>query len=146
FGNQQTRHDLILSIDADEVVSNELALSIKKALNDYQAGTLFELNVLSKFEDSFIFHGGWYPDLHTRIFDRTTTLWNNTDVHERLQTGISARKIRLQGHLLHYTAPDKLVFREKMRKYAVLFARNRFEKEIKFGIAKKYISSAFRFL
>src|SRR5690348_16782550 len=41
FGNQQTRNDLVLSLDADEVVSDELALSIKKALKTYKPDTVF---------------------------------------------------------------------------------------------------------
>ena len=145
FGNQQTRNNLVLSLDADEVVSEELATSIKEALKNYQTGTLFEVNVLSRFENRFIYHGGWYPDWHTRIFEKNKTSWNNIDVHEKLQTNVPAKKVKLKGNLFHYTAPDKLLFREKMRSYAMLFARNRFEKGISYGIFKKYMSSAFRF-
>jgi (heptosyl)LPS beta-1,4-glucosyltransferase len=146
FGNQQAHHDLVLSLDADEVVSDELAQSIREALKQYEKGTLLELNVLSRFEERFIYHGGWYPDWHTRIFEKNTTWWNSSDVHEKLQTSVPCKKIKLKGNLLHFTAPDKQGFREKMKNYALLFARNRFEKGMSYGFLKKYTSSVFRFV
>ena len=145
FGNQQARHDLILSLDADERVSAALAKSIRYSLKNYQPNTLFSINVLSNFEGRFIYHGGWYPDLHTRIFEKKATRWVHSEVHERLESDETARTIRLQGDILHYTAPDKIMFREKMKKYATLFAHDRFKKGINYSPFKKYFSSLFRF-
>ena len=147
FGNQQTQNDIVLSLDADEVLSDELAVSIKKALKNYQPNTMLELNVLSKFENKFIYHGGWYPDWHPRIFEKKNVSWgNHAKVHESLQAAIPVRKIRLKGDLLHYTAPERKKYREKLKNYALLFAYDRFEKRIRHSPSKKYISSGFRFI
>ena len=146
FGNEQAQNQRILSLDADEVVSAKLAKSIKKVLIDHSEDTLFALNILNNFEGKFIYHGGWYPDWHNRIFTKGAAQWTDYGVHETLDTCKNAKVMRLKGDVLHYTAPGKVMFREKMKHYAMLFARNRFENGVNYSSSKKYVSAVFRFM
>lgn len=146
FGNQQARYNRILSVDADEVVSERLAKSIREKLTDHSADTMFAVNILNNYEGKFIYHGGWYPDWHNRIFTKGAALWKDSGVHEKLNSAKATKVLKLEGDVLHYTAPGRVMFREKMKHYAMLFARNRFENGISYSPAKKYTSSAFRFV
>ena len=61
--------DWVLSIDADERVSPELAAAIKSALADASADG-WEFPRLSSFCGRQMRHSGWYPDYVLRLFRR----------------------------------------------------------------------------
>ena len=61
FAITQTKYDWIISLDADEALSEELKfsiLSIKNNLSD----TAYEFNRLTNYCGKWIKHSGWYPD------------------------------------------------------------------------------------
>jgi (heptosyl)LPS beta-1,4-glucosyltransferase len=143
FGNAQAKHDYILSVDADEVVSFELAFHISEAMKDPQFA-VYELEFLTSWGDRFIKHGGWVPDRHCRLFDRRKISWKSKGVHEYLaMDGFTAE--RLPGYVFHYTAADKQSYRRKMDRYAREFADGRLKAGRYSPFWKKYSSAAFRF-
>lgn len=146
FGNQKTINNLIFSMDADEEISKELASNILKAVSTNNNEVNLSVNILSNFEGKFIYHGGWYPDWHIRLFNKLITTWNNDLVHERLVHNKTVPTINLQGNLMHYTATTRDFFWKKMERYAFLYAENKVEKKIEYNAAKKYYSSIFRFI
>ena len=62
-------NNLILSLDADEELSEELRQSIKQALQGQAAN--FQFARKANYCGQWINHTGWYPDTKFRIFDRT---------------------------------------------------------------------------
>lgn len=144
FGNAQAVHDFILSIDADECVSPELANNIRLEMNSPQA-SVYEFEFITSWQGQFIYHGSWYPDRHCRLFDRNKIRWGSKGVHEELlMEGYSPR--RLKGYIYHYTAMDREHYRQKMERYAMEFAANRTGGQRYSPVWKKYTSTAFRFL
>ncbi|MCG5075797.1 glycosyltransferase family 2 protein [Paraburkholderia tagetis] len=109
FGTQKNRAidalatDWILSIDADEIVSPELAGSIRAAIAA-PVTDVYAVDRLSSFCGSWIRHSGWYPDWIPRLFRRGTARFSDALVHERLVFTASAQ--RLEGKLLHYSYTD----------------------------------------
>lgn len=106
FGRQkgyavsQAVGDWILSVDADERVSTELAAAIKAAVAD--AGfDGYEVSRLSYFCGRPMRHSGWYPDYVLRLFRRGRGRFTEDLVHERVicdgQVG------RLVGTLHHHS-------------------------------------------
>ena len=95
---QAATYDWILSIDADERVSEELAESIQGlSVEDEVAGYSFAR--LSWWMGRPIRHGAWYPDARVRLFDRRRARWVGQNPHDRVQLDGPSR--RLRGRLLH---------------------------------------------
>src|SRR5258708_30770080 len=74
--------DWVLSLDADERVSPELAEAIKAALVD-QAVDAYEFPRLSSFCGRPMRHSGWYPDYVLRLLRRGKARFTDVIVHER---------------------------------------------------------------
>jgi glycosyltransferase involved in cell wall biosynthesis len=89
----------VLSIDADERVTPELAAAIKGALAD--AGTdAWEISRRSSFCGRPMRHSGWYPDYVLRLFRRGQARFDDAAVHERVICDGPVK--RLDQPLLHY--------------------------------------------
>ena len=89
----------VLSIDADERVTPELARAIAAALADGGADG-WELPRLSSFCGRQMRHSGWYPDYVLRLFRRGRASFDDAPVHERV---ICAGPVkRLSEPLIHH--------------------------------------------
>ena len=84
FANSLASNNLILSIDADEALSEELTQSILKLKVQDVEGKAFSMNRLMNYCGKWIRHSGWYPDTKIRIFDRRSVSWTGKKVHETL--------------------------------------------------------------
>ncbi|MCU0341774.1 MAG: glycosyltransferase family 2 protein [Spirosomaceae bacterium] len=100
FGNDHAQHDWILSIDDDEVISPELAASIREAIETTPAFDAFDLPFRTVFCGQMIRFGGWNPESHVRLFDRTKIQWNTDAVHEGLTLKPQHRICKLSGYVL----------------------------------------------
>jgi len=101
FGNAMATYDCILSIDADEALSEELKMSILD-FKKCDAIRPCSFNRCTNYAGAWIRHGAWYPDVKVRIFNRNHTKWEGR-IHEKL-SGFSADELlHLNGDLLHYS-------------------------------------------
>jgi glycosyltransferase involved in cell wall biosynthesis len=154
FGAQKNRAlglaqgDWVLSIDADERVSPELALSIQAALKQEQAGATgnagYEMSRLSRFCGQWMRHGDWYPDRVVRLFRRTQGRFSNDLVHERLE--VEGRIERLAGELLHDTMPTLHDAIEKMNRYSTGRALDKARHGGRGGLGPAMLHGAWAFL
>ena len=83
-GNALASHDYILSLDADEALSEELAASISQVKENWQFDA-YAMNRLTSYCGKWIRHSGWYPDRKSRLFDRRKARWTGHLVHERVE-------------------------------------------------------------
>jgi hypothetical protein len=113
------RHDWILSIDSDEVVSTELAAEI--ALLALDPRCVYLVPFRNFFNGRPITSCGWSPDCHERLFHRGTTNFCESAVHERVQTD-NLSVVPLQGTVRHYSYDSLSDFLRKMSDYGRLFA------------------------
>jgi glycosyltransferase involved in cell wall biosynthesis len=100
FAADQAQNDWILSIDADERLSMELADEIvkwKKAAHPAQA---FSMPRRVMYLGRWIKHSGWYPDRKIRLYDRRFCQWEGDFVHEAMK--VNGNVDRLQGDLFHF--------------------------------------------
>ncbi|CAB3748767.1 glycosyltransferase family 2 protein [Paraburkholderia solisilvae] len=112
----------ILSIDADEIVTPELAVSIAAALAEPRA-QVYALDRLSAFCGHWVRHSGWYPDWIPRLFRRGAARFSDDLVHERLV--FSTPVERLAGKLLHHSYEDFETVLRKLDAYSTAGARQR---------------------
>lgn len=122
FGPQKNRAldlatgDWVLSVDADERVTPELAQAIRGAMDDPRSDA-WEMPRLSWFCGRFIRHGGWWPDYVLRLWRRGAARFTDAAVHERVVPD-SGRSARLGPHLLHYPYPDFDALVTKINRYS----------------------------
>jgi glycosyltransferase involved in cell wall biosynthesis len=89
----------VLSLDADERVTPELAAAIKAVLPDASADA-YEFPRRSSFCGRPMRHSGWYPDYVLRLFRRGKARFDDVVVHERVIC--EGRVKRLPQGLVHY--------------------------------------------
>jgi glycosyltransferase involved in cell wall biosynthesis len=135
------RHDWILSIDSDEVLSPELIEEICDLELDSNA--VYALPFRNHFNGRHITTCGWAPDFHERLFDRRKTGFCQSDVHERVRTTDLAIR-RLRHPVDHYSYGCLQDLLRKMNTYATLFARENVAKKSA-GPAKAIGRSAWAF-
>lgn len=111
--------DWILSLDADERVSAELAREIAAAVA--AAGRdAYLVPRRSTYCGRFIRHSGWNPDHVARLFRRGTARFSEDRVHERLLT--SGPVGTLAAPLLHYSFRSMDEVLDKMNRYSTASA------------------------
>lgn len=93
------KYDWILSLDADEEVPAQLVQEIRDRWSSLDSEIAYQIPRLSKYLGKWIYHGGWYPDRQTRLFNRTHSSWDLAEIHEKVQ---AARSDRLIQHFHHY--------------------------------------------
>ena len=100
-------HDWILSLDADERVTDELEREIERLGTDGRAlADGYRIPRLSYYMGRAIRHGGWYPDLQLRFFNRTKGRWNGAVIHESVKMEPGANIDKLRGEIIHHTTED----------------------------------------
>lgn len=101
FGDEQTRHLWILSLDADERLSPELRAEILALKDGTPDCAAFSMPRRVFYLGRWIRHSGWYPDRRIRLFRRDAARWEGAYVHERLAVSGDVRP--LSGDLQHFT-------------------------------------------
>ena len=102
FATAQARHDHILQLDADEVLTDELRESIRAAKASWQFAA-YSLARLTNYCGHWVRHGGWYPDRKLRLYDRRLGRWTGLLLHERYEVTGGQATGALAGNLLHYS-------------------------------------------
>jgi hypothetical protein len=105
FALEAAQAPWVLSLDADERVTPELATEIRDALASVGAGVDgFAVPRLVPYLGRWWYRGGWYPRPRIRLVRRTHAAWGGIDPHDRLE--VRGRVVRLHAPILHYTYPD----------------------------------------
>ena len=120
FAAEQASHDWILSIDADEALSEALEAELwqlKKTGPRYDAYTFPRM---AQYLGRWILHSGWYPDRKVRLYDRRKARWVGKYVHESVQ--VDGAIGHLDCNLLHYTIDSLSQHLRTMDRYTTLAA------------------------
>ncbi len=116
--NALALHPYILSIDADEALSERLKVSIlamKVSTNPAQA---YRMSRITNYCGQWIHHSGWYPDRKTRIFDTRKGNWGGPNPHETVVMSSDSKVATLEGDLLHYSYYNTTDHYNRTKKYA----------------------------
>ena len=125
FARTQTREEWILSVDADEVVSEKLKEEIKRTVGSPEPADGYLIPRRSNFLGRWMGHGGWYPDLVLRLFRKDGGRFTLSTVHEEVR--VRGRIGRLKNDLLHHTDPDFHHYLAKLNRYTSLDAARLFD-------------------
>jgi glycosyltransferase involved in cell wall biosynthesis len=149
FANSKATYNHILSLDADEALSDELKESVKQAKLDFKADG-YTLNRLTNYAGKWVRHCGWYPDRKLRLFDRRKGKWEGLIIHEEFKLQAGASQKHLKGDLLHYSFNSVEDHKKQSEKFTTLGAKADFLKgkkapfyKIWFGPFVKFVQSYF---
>jgi glycosyltransferase involved in cell wall biosynthesis len=143
FATEQATHDWILSLDADEALSETLEAEIwqlKKNGPEYDAYTMPRL---AQYLGRWILHCGWYPDRKIRLYHRSRAEWVGGFVHESVH--VRGRIGHLQGNLLHFTCDSLSEHLRTMNRYTTLAAEELVARKEKIGLSRLIIDPAWTF-
>lgn len=146
YANNLASCDLILSIDADEALSEELAQSIQTIKNQRIENKAYSMNRRMNYCGKWIRHGGWYPDVKVRVFGRGKAEWTGKKVHETLSLAQNTEIEHLKGDLLHYSFYTPEEHRRQMEKYAILSAEEMVERGKHPSVLSAYLHAGWKFL
>ena len=118
-------HDWILSLDADERVTPELAAEITKTLQQEPSDRGFWIPRVTFHLGRWIRTTDWYPDHQLRLYDRRAAEWTGRYVHEGVS--VAGNVGRLRSELQHYAYRDVAEHMETIDHYTTLAARQMLE-------------------
>lgn len=145
YGNSLTVNPYIISLDADEALSECLKKEIMRIKERWDKDG-YRMRRLTNYCGKWIHHGGWYPDIKLRIFDRRMATWSDKPVHEDVILQQGARIGMLDGHLLHYSYYSIDEHIHQSNHYSTLAAEEMSRKATSFIVPKMLVKPCFRFL
>lgn len=133
-GVRHASHDWILSIDADEVVSEPLRQTIEALLSGGFAADGYYIPRKTNFIGRWINHSGWYPDYVLRLFNKQKGRFDEAVVHEKVI--VEGKTGYLKEDLLHYSYPTLEEYFRKFNNYTTIGAEELHQRGVKSGLVK----------
>ncbi|WP_263408152.1 glycosyltransferase family 2 protein [Terriglobus tenax] len=127
--------DWILSLDADEEVSADLAEQLRILLPSNPPHDAYYLPRRNIIFGRWIKHGGFYPDSKLRLFRRGAASFGARLVHETIS--FAGESDELEGALIHYPYPTIEDFVDHMNRYSSLGAEMLVEKGV---VSRNYLA------
>lgn len=121
FGFEKATSEWILSIDADEEVSPELADEIRHILNA-KASSMASINGFWIPRKNLMFgkwikeNTGWYPDFQLRLFRKGQGKYESKAVHKDLF--VEGETEKLKEHIIHHNYDSIEQYVKKILNYA----------------------------
>ena len=144
--NRIASHDWILSIDADEVLSERLKKSILEVKQkDCEDNVVFSFNRLNNYCGKWIHHSGFYPDKKIRIWNRNVGKWEGL-IHEVIKFNMKVKEHHLKGDLLHFSYSKPEDFERQLFRFAEMRAQHYLDQGKKNARLLKIVSPIYYFI
>ena len=141
---EMASHEWILSLDADEALSEALEAEIwnlKKMGPRYDAYTMPRL---ARYLGRWILHSGWYPDRKVRLYHRAKAKWVGEFVHESVE--VNGRVGHLDSNILHFTCDSLSEHLRTLDRYTTLAAQELAARTMKVPLSKVIVAPAWTFV
>jgi len=122
FATSLTSFDHVISLDADERLSNQLIESIQ-LIKDTWPAEAYKMNRLSTYGDKWIQRGNWYPDQKIRLWNKHLASWGGNNPHDKIILKSDFRPMHLKGDILHEAYRDSHEALQKIQSYSDIFAK-----------------------
>ncbi|MFZ4401944.1 MAG: glycosyltransferase family 2 protein [Bacteroidales bacterium] len=141
----QASYPYILSLDADEVISESLKKSILLIKNNWYADG-YTFNRITSYCGKWIKHGGWYPDMKLRLWDSRKGKWSGINPHDRFEMQNDSKIVHLKGNLLHYSYHTLKDHTIQVEKFTDITAKALFEQGKHASFIQLYLGSNIKFI
>ncbi len=122
FAVQQASYDHILSLDGDEILSDELTNSVRKVKDNFTHDA-YSFKRLNNFCGKWMYATNLYPDRKIRLWDRRKGQWGGTNPHDKVLMQKGASVQRLDGSILHYMCDSLEEYLDTINRYTTIAAR-----------------------
>ena len=143
---QMASYDWVLSLDADEAISQDLIKVLKRLKQEKELAEIggYSMTRCVYYEGRWIRHGDWYPDRLVRLFRHEDACFVGGRVHERLELEGEVRE--LTGDIEHYSFTDAADHWARCQKYARLWAEDACDSGKSVGFLTPWLHGGFRWL
>jgi glycosyltransferase involved in cell wall biosynthesis len=141
---EQAEHDWVLSLDADEALSEALEAEIWNLKKSGPRCDAYTMPRLARYLGRWIMHSGWYPDRKVRLYDRRKARWMGDFVHESVH--VDGRVGHLDANLLHFTCESLSEHVKTMERYTTLAAQELAGNGVSVPLPRLLFSPAWTFL
>lgn len=145
YANSLAINPLILSLDADEALSEELRQSIIEVLSN-QKSQAYSMNRLTNYCGHWVKHCGWYPDKKIRMFNNNAGYWSGSLIHETIKLTNGFEVEHLQGDILHYSYHTIADHVAQANKFSDLTALKAYNEGRKASLLHVWFSPVVKFL
>jgi glycosyltransferase involved in cell wall biosynthesis len=143
YASELAAHDWVLSIDADEALSEALEAEIWQLKKNGPRFDAYTMPRLAQYLGRWIFHSGWYPDRKVRLFDRRRASWVGKFVHESVR--VNGTVGHLDANLLHFTCDSLSEHLKTMDRYTTLAAEQIIAEKRRLGWANLVLDPPWTF-
>ncbi|MBK5292479.1 MAG: glycosyltransferase family 2 protein, partial [Acidobacteriia bacterium] len=143
FASEQATHDWVLSVDADESLSEALEAEIWHIKKSGPAYDAYTMPRQAQYLGRWIQHSGWYPDRKVRLFNRHKARWVGEYVHESVR--VDGRMGHLESNLLHFTCDSLSEHLKTMDRYTTLAATQLIDMKAQVGWRHLLLDPPFTF-
>ncbi|MBL8213053.1 MAG: glycosyltransferase family 2 protein [Bryobacterales bacterium] len=140
FAAAQAAHDWILSIDADEALSESLEADLWLLKKNGPRFDAYTMPRMAQYMGKWIQHSGWYPDRKVRLYHRDKATWVGDFVHESVK--VTGSVGHLDSNLLHYTCDSFSEHLRTMDRYTTLAAEELVSRGKRVSMAKLLLDPA----
>ena len=141
---EQAANDWILSLDADEALSEALEAEIWNLKKSGPQCDAYTMPRLAQYLGRWILHSGWYPDRKVRLYNRHKATWVGDFVHESVQ--VKGRVGHLQSNILHFTCDSLSEHLRTMDRYTTLAAEELVSRKVKVSTWKLILDPSWTFV
>lgn len=145
YATRLASNNLILSMDADEALSEKLVESIS-AVKQKRDRDGYTMNRLTNYCGKWIYHSGWYPDIKLRLIDRRSGKWGGVNPHDRFEMNQGGTISHMDGDLFHYSYYTFQEHRNQIVKFAEISAKAHYANGVRSGKIKIFYKPIARFL
>lgn len=141
-------YDWVLSLDADEALSEELRISILEVKKELPGSfaKAYSFNRRNNYCGQWIKHSGWYPDKKTRLFHKNYALWGGINPHDKIIVQEKEHTLHLKGDLLHYTYYTVEQHLVQIEKFSTIGAKAYYERGKKSNYVTAFVHAAHLFI
>lgn len=140
------KHDLVLSLDADEALDDNLLGAIKQLKEQKHIADAYLMNRLTNYCGKWIKHCDWYPDRKIRLWNRKKGHWGGQNPHDKVEMQPGATVLPLKGNILHYSYFSIHQHIDQANKFSTIVALQRYRAGKKTSVFKTFVSPVWRFL
>jgi len=140
---EQASHDWILSLDADEALSEALEGEIWNLKKNGPGFDAYTMPRLARYLGRWILHSGWYPDRKVRLYDRRKGRWVGDFIHESVR--VDGRIGHLESNILHFTCDSLSEHVKTMDRYTTLAAQELAARRVKIQLPRLICDPAWTF-